>query len=266
MHLSRDGVVVLSHDKDLKRCFGVDKKIIDCDWSELSQLRTLREPHEPMPRLSELLEYMARAENEHIWLLLDIKIDNDADDVMRLIAATIDSVTPSQRRSWRDRIVLGLWIAKFLPLATHYLPDFPVSHIGFSTIYARSFLKVPNISFNMFSKILMGPIGTNFIRDVKAAGRELFVWTVNDENTMKWSVQKKLDGVITDNPEKFRQICDEWRDDEEEVTPTAFQWLYAFWLYFVVWMLRSVLSYRFPETVEDFLSSPRTREQRKISI
>lgn len=266
IHLSRDGVVVLSHDKDLKRCFGVEKKIIDCDWAELSQLRTLREPHEPMPRLSDLLEYISRPENEHIWVLLDIKPDNNADDIMRLIAATLDSIPPSRTRSWKDRIVLGLWIAKFLPLATHYLPDYPVSHIGFSTIYARSFLKVPNVSFNMFAKILLGPAGASFIHDVKAAGREMFVWTVNDEKTMKWSVQQGMDGVITDNPELFRQVCDEWRDDEAEIVPSLFQWLYACWLYLVVWVISFVFKYRFPETVDDFLRrDPRVaREVRKV--
>ncbi|KMU81881.1 hypothetical protein CISG_02897 [Coccidioides immitis RMSCC 3703] len=36
IHLSRDGVVVLSHDATLKRCFGVDKRVIDCDWKCLS--------------------------------------------------------------------------------------------------------------------------------------------------------------------------------------------------------------------------------------
>ena len=77
IHLSRDGVVVLSHvsllclvtgrhvlsedrTKDLKRCFGRKEKIIDCDYEFLSQIRTLKEPHEPMPRLADLLEYLAQ--------------------------------------------------------------------------------------------------------------------------------------------------------------------------------------------------------------
>jgi hypothetical protein len=58
----------------LKRCFGVDKKIIDCDWEFISGLRTHREPHEPMPRLLDLLEYLAQPAMMQIWLLLDIKV------------------------------------------------------------------------------------------------------------------------------------------------------------------------------------------------
>lgn len=92
IHLSKDGVVVLSHvgqetvglgvevlipitqDATLKRCFGTEKKIIECDWDFLSQQQTLKEPHASMPRLTDLLEYLAHPGLEHVWLLLDIKV------------------------------------------------------------------------------------------------------------------------------------------------------------------------------------------------
>ena len=61
-------------DGDLKRCFGVNKNIRDCDWAYLSSLRTLREPSEPMPRLVDLLEYLARPGLEGMWVLLDVKV------------------------------------------------------------------------------------------------------------------------------------------------------------------------------------------------
>lgn len=253
IHLSKDGVVVLSHDADLKRCFGVQKKIIDCDWVELSQLRTLQEPHEPMPRLLDLLEYITRPGLEYIWVLLDIKLDNNIDDVMRLIAQTIDSVPPSKSRTWRERILLGIWAAKYLPLCTHYLPKYPITHIGFSTCYARQFLKVPDVSFNMLQKVLLGPIGARFIRDVKKADRQLFVWTVNERNLMQWSIQQEVDGVITDDTEKFRKVCDDWTEDEGTISPSFAQWLYTFWLYLVVLVFGLMFRYRFPETADDFL-------------
>ncbi|MCJ1485274.1 hypothetical protein MMC06_005448 [Schaereria dolodes] len=74
IHLSKDGEVVISHDATLKRCFGKTERIIDCSWDYLSEQRTLREPHEPMPRLKDVLEYLASPSLEEIWLLLDIKV------------------------------------------------------------------------------------------------------------------------------------------------------------------------------------------------
>lgn len=74
VHITKDDVVVLSHDATLKRCFGMPDKLLDCDWSYVSTLTTLKEPHQRMPRLLDLLEYLAKPENAQIWLLLDIKV------------------------------------------------------------------------------------------------------------------------------------------------------------------------------------------------
>jgi len=248
IHLTKDGVVVLSHDATLKRCFGVDKKIIDCDWKEISDLPTLKEPYERMPRLQELLEYLARPGLEHLWVLLDIKLDNNSDDVMRLIASTIKSVSPG-RRAWIDRVVLGCWAAKFLPLCEEYLPNFPITHIGFSTCYARRFLKVPNVSFNMLQKIMMGPFGAKFLADVKAADRQIFLWTVNEKNMMGWSIRREVDGVITDDPETFKDICDNWDDSVPEEAITWRQYLFILWIYVLVLVFGTLFRVKYREGV-----------------
>lgn len=74
VHLSKDGVIVLSHDATLKRCFGVENKIINCEWSFLETLQTLKEPKGKILKLKSLLEYLATPGLESIWLLLDIKV------------------------------------------------------------------------------------------------------------------------------------------------------------------------------------------------
>lgn len=101
----------------------------------------------------------------------------------------------------------------YVKKALQYLPGFPLSHIGFSIHYARQFLSTPNISFNMFQKVLVGPLGSKFLRDCAEAQRPVYVWTVNEEQWMRWSIAKGVDGVITDNPELFRDICKKWGSD-----------------------------------------------------
>lgn len=87
VHISKDDVVVLSHDATLKRCFGHPDKIIDCDWAYLSTLKTTKEPRQSMPRLQDLLEYMAKPGQEHLWLLLDIKVRPQSEPCMVLEGA-----------------------------------------------------------------------------------------------------------------------------------------------------------------------------------
>jgi glycerophosphoryl diester phosphodiesterase len=259
IHLTKDGVVVLSHDLDLKRCFGSKEKIIECDWDHLSTFRTLKEPHVPMPRLQDLLEYVSQPDLQHIWLFLDIKLDNNADDVMRLIAKTLADVHPGDR-SWNDRIILGIWAAKYLALCDKYLPGFPVAHIGFSTIYARQFLKVPNVSFSILQRSLFGPFGSRFMRDVRKANRELYAWTVNDTNLMKWCCQHGLAGVITDDPKRFKKICDEWDDKKERrARQTLYQWMYTVYVWALILVFSRSFWRRFPETVESYVKEKNLR-------
>jgi len=114
IHLTRDNVVVLSHDATLERCFGRKEKTIDCTWEEIRDLETLAKPKQHMPRLKDLLELVARSDHKDIWLLLDIKLDNDANDVIRLIAETIRNVKPAEGRPWKGRIVLGCWAVSLM--------------------------------------------------------------------------------------------------------------------------------------------------------
>jgi hypothetical protein len=43
---------------------------------------------------------------------LDLQVDNDADNVMRLIAKTIGQVPPSTNKPWTERINLGCWTVR----------------------------------------------------------------------------------------------------------------------------------------------------------
>jgi phosphatidylglycerol phospholipase C len=62
----------------------------------------------------------------------------------------------------------------------------------------------------MHHKIIAGPGGSGFLRDVRAANRSIFLWTVNDIVWMKWSIGKEVDGVITDDPKKYLEVRDSY--------------------------------------------------------
>jgi phosphatidylglycerol phospholipase C len=61
-------------DATLKRCFGDPRKVADCEWEDLSKLRTLGKSQQPMPRLADLLLSLSEPGKEHVWVLLDIKV------------------------------------------------------------------------------------------------------------------------------------------------------------------------------------------------
>jgi phosphatidylglycerol phospholipase C len=142
--------------------------------------------------------------------------------------------------------------ATFMKAALSYLPGYPLAHISISPFYSRHFLPIPNLAYNMFQQLLVGPLGNWFLHDVKRIGRPVFAWTVNDEKWMEWCIRKNIptslpllpssasspssstttsllddkllqdstaastvfiDGVITDNPKLFLQVCNRVEDD-----------------------------------------------------
>ncbi|SPN97462.1 related to transcription activator protein acu-15 [Cephalotrichum gorgonifer] len=211
LHLSRDGVVVLSHDGTLKRCFGVDREIRSCDWSYIRTLRTLREPHAPMPTLSELLDFLARDGLGDVWLLLDVKMDDDAEELIARTADTIAS-SPSGARPWNERITIGCWNESYLALARSYLPTHPLSYINISVHHAKPLIGTPGISFNLLHLVLASPQGACFRRAARAAGDPVYGWTMNRESWMEWAICAGLDGVVTDEVELFLDVAKRWRN------------------------------------------------------
>ncbi|CAI7572618.1 unnamed protein product [Penicillium palitans] len=218
LHISRDGIVVLSHDPSLMRCYGIKKKVADCDWEYLRTLRTLQAPHEPMPRLVDVLEYLRQPGRDNLWIVLDIKLTNEPFAIMDRISKIIESVPmPASGPDWHHRIVLGCWSARYLPARAKHLPRYPVTLVCVDLSYACQFLQVPLISFNVNQMILMGPLGRGFLDEARAARRKVYVWTVNAPNLMRWCIRHEIDGVISDEPGRFRQVCEGWEKEHTGV-------------------------------------------------
>lgn len=98
-----------------------------------------------------------------------------------------------------------------MKLSLKLLSGFPLAFIGWDLAYASALFPVPNMNFNLFAHSVAGPCGDRFLRKAKRNNRAVFVWTVNDVSWMEWSISKDLDGVITDDPKLFLQVCDRWK-------------------------------------------------------
>ena len=122
---------------------------------------------------------------------------------------------------------------KYLRPCAAYLPNFAISHIGFSTVYARMFLtpKTPNVTFNMFFTVLMTPfVGPQFIADAHAQDRAVYAWTVNDERNMQWCIEHGVDGVITDDVTKFVKTRNDWEKGQRKAKVSYRTWIFVLWV------------------------------------
>ena len=65
----------------------------------------------------------------------------------------------------------------------------------------------------MLQASLVSPSGRKLISDAKSNQRRVYSWTVNDEKNMDWCIRKGLDGVITDDPRKYLDVCDKFAEE-----------------------------------------------------
>jgi hypothetical protein len=135
---------------------------------------------------------------------------------------------------------------KYLPLCSTYLPGFPITHIGFSTSYARRFLSYPNVSFNLLQKLLfVSPGGVRFIRDAHAMQRAVYAWTVNEDHMMRWCIKEGIDGVITDDPKRFLEVVDDWKNGKRNIEVSYSQWAGVAWLFVMVQVFGAIFRWKF---------------------
>lgn len=65
----------------------------------------------------------------------------------------------------------------------------------------------------------MSPRGQKLIKEVKRRKRRIYAWTVNDEKGMDWCIRKSLDAVITDDPKKYLDVCEQFAEDLQPSWP-----------------------------------------------
>lgn len=129
--------------------------------------------------------------------------------------------------------------ATFIKAARKLLPTHPAVLICFHLPYAGHFFEIPNLGFNIFQRALVGFWGSRFLRKAQRANRPVLAWTVNDERWMEWCIRRNaagahsgvekdaktslIDGVITDDPKLFREVCERWEDEQSGLRPARWR-------------------------------------------
>lgn len=107
------------------------------------------------------------------------------------------------------RLILGLWHPLFLKSAYKHLPLLKRFHIGFSPSIVRKFFWDHCDGFSICFPLLMGPEGQAFLEECKEAGKDICVWTVNDEAEMKVAISWGVKAVLTDRVSVLTKIKNE---------------------------------------------------------
>lgn len=182
-----DGGLVVFHDLTLRRLAGSDRAVADLTLAELTG--TTISQNGFTATIPSLAEFVDRAKELDVPLLVELKkhgreTDTFVDDVVALLRAEsvaetylVQSIYPDQVdevRAAAPEIAVG----QVVPFARGGIGDPPVD-----------FLAIEEFSY------------TPRVRtEARAAGIELFVWTVNDPAAMRRYLRTGADGLITGAP------------------------------------------------------------------
>lgn len=104
---------------------------------------------------------------------------------------------------------------------------------------------------NVNQKVVMG-MGSGFLEEARAAGRRVFVWTVNEPSLMRWSIERGVDGIITDDPGRCRSMVLDavkgvgpgTRDERVTVSQRAQAWAVSLLVVMFGWLFRRKFLYK----------------------
>lgn len=197
VHATRDGVVVIHHDPDLRRVFQDSRLIAQMDYQDLAKLRS--PGGERIPKLEDLL-----SQYPDICLVIEAK----SREVVAPLCALI------QRLDAIKRVCIGAFDPVCTAQARALLgPDllWSPAHEQVARLWARGWglpLKLADFRVVQVPAYWKGvPVVTpRFIRAAHAAGVAVQVWTVNERAQMIRLLDMGVDSIITDNPTHLREV------------------------------------------------------------
>lgn len=213
VHITQDDVIIMFHDPSLERTTNGTGLIREqAYYGNIEHVVTVKEPVQKIPTFQELTDFLMREEHKHVKINIDIKPDNDPDRLFRLMRKIVTQYDNFEQ-DLSPRIILGLWHPKFLRAALEHVPELRRIHIGASPELARKYFWDQCDGFSMYFASLVPAEGQAFLQEAQAAGKDVFVWTVNRTDEMIEATRWGVKAVLTDNTDQFRNLRVEMAKD-----------------------------------------------------
>ncbi len=187
VQLTKDGVAVLNHDATLRRMTGSNSRVSDLTYEQVGKLAIGRDAEgEPIP-VPTLEETMAEAKGR-IKLLLDLKPHGPSGPLVREVIRLI------QDNEMEKDVFIQSFDSGMLRQIRALAPDIRIGQIMYFAVGDLSSL---DVDFYTVEQVM---VTKQLVSRAHAAGREVWVWTVNGKHNLKEMLKFQIDGLITDTP------------------------------------------------------------------
>lgn len=195
---SKDGVVIVAHDSDLKKVAGKPVKIWEATADELRAIDigsyfATEFKNERIPTLAEVLEVCRGKANLNIELKYYGHDQNLEQKVVDLV---------EHARMVNNVVIMSLQLDGIRKIQK-LRPDWTVGLL--SAVAAGDLTRVDVDFLAVNAKLATRP----FIESAHNKEKEVYVWTINDPFTMSSMISRGVDNLITDHPDLARRVLAE---------------------------------------------------------
>ena len=199
VQMTKDGVLVVTHDTSLRRCTGLIANIYDVDYDSLSDLSAGRwfskkYAGEHIPTLMQVLELC----KGKIQLNIEIKPDPA---MPGLEEKTVQEIYEA---GFEHDCVITSQSYETLCKVKELAPEIPTGYI--LALGVGSYYDLPAADFFSIESTF---ITSGMVQQIHLRGKTVSAWTINRQSDASELLKMGVDDLITDKPEMVQALLDE---------------------------------------------------------
>ncbi|MED1408644.1 MULTISPECIES: glycerophosphoryl diester phosphodiesterase membrane domain-containing protein [Bacillus] len=198
---TKDGELAVIHDLKLKRLANANVHVSDLTMDELRQLTLSQDGFSG--QISTLDEIIKLAKDK-IKLNIEVKLHGGEKDFVNKVLKTIKD------NDFEKQCVIQ---TLHYPLIKEFKRANPDIKVGYILYASRADLKNVKADFYVAEEYMLNK---KLVKEARKLNKPIYVWTVNDMESLKAYYKLNVDGIITDYPEDARETIKMLKEQEAE--------------------------------------------------
>jgi glycerophosphoryl diester phosphodiesterase len=196
---SADGEVIVMHDSDYMKIAGTDLKVWEATIDGLADIDigSWFDPEFAAERTPLLRDVLELAMGSGSGVLIELKYYGHDEMLEQRVAEVVEATGMTEQV--RAMSLKYEAVRKMKALR----PGWSVGLLATATVGDLPALEADFLAVNMATA------SVRLVRDARAAGKEVYVWTVNDPLSMSRMASLGVSGLITDEPALARQVLEQ---------------------------------------------------------
>lgn len=198
---TKDGELAVIHDLKLKRLANANVHVSDLTMDELRQV-TLSQ--DGLSGQISTLDEIIKLSKDKIKLNIEVKLHGGEKDFVNKVLKAIKD------NEFEKQCVIQ---TLHYPLIKEFKRANPNIKVGYILYASRANLKNVKADFYVAEEYMLNK---KLVKEARKLNKPIYVWTVNDMESLKGYYKLNVDGIITDYPEDARETIKMLKEQEAE--------------------------------------------------